>query len=468
MMAIDVHRKNITSSQDISRVATRAVVFTALVALFVGCAGAPREAEETQVWDEKQLDTATSVTKGIPARDDVTMEYRRDGERLFTIQLKEPSVVDVADKPHGWGYFQFPNIYRNVDNVLVAKWHMAEDAVTAYGKDSHGIAFSKDGGNTWTKDASSSLGGGLTLANGDKIRVYTPPAIDVKKLALPKLVGSSPEAYGRHFSYYKLDELPEELRGVYIDRLEKGAKEWTKEHAVLNDPQAVRYTDSGMFPVVWWGDMHIAADGSIVTGVYPGFYLNDEGKVDPSGVFFYKSTDQGRTWDILSRIPYEPDLKKDPDGAKRLALGFTEPAFEILSDGTYLCVLRTTDGLGNSPMYVTRSTDQGKTWSSPEVFTPAGVLPRLLQLENGVVVLASGRPGLQLRFSLDGKGATWSDPFEMLPFENEKDVVSCGYPELLEMGPDRFLVIYSDFKYPIEGGETRKAIKVREVVVTPK
>jgi hypothetical protein len=38
---------------------------------------------------------------------------------------------------------------------------------------------------------------------------------------------------------------------------------------------------------------------------------------------------------------------------------------------------------------------------------------------------------------------------------------------LLATGPDRFLIIYSDFKYPTPTGERRKAIKVREVIVIP-
>ncbi len=91
----------------------------------------------------------------------------------------------------------------------------------------------------------------------------------------------------------------------------------------------------------------------------------------------------------------------DPKGRDRA--GFTEPAFVILQDGTFLCVLRTTDGLGHGPMYTSRSRDRGATWSTPEVIAPAGVLPRLLTLDNGVVVLTSGRPGVQMRFSLPRK-----------------------------------------------------------------
>jgi len=43
-------------------------------------------------------------------------------------------------------------------------------------------------------------------------------------------------------------------------------------------------------------------------------------------------------------------------------------------------------------------------------------------------------------------GERWTDPFEMLPFGNEKDQVSCGYTELLATGRDRFLLIYFDFR----------------------
>jgi hypothetical protein len=74
---------------------------------------------------------------------------------------------------------------------------------------------------------------------------------------------------------------------------------------------------------------------------------------------------------------------------------------------------------------------------------------------------------MQLRFAIDGKGEKWTDPFEMLPFEGIKDAVSCGYPGIIQSGPDSFLIIYSDFRYPVESEELRKAIKIREIKVTP-
>ncbi|MFD1140274.1 sialidase family protein [Larkinella insperata] len=419
------------------------------------------------IWEEQKNASLTRITPGIPAYGKTDLQYQRDGKKKLRVLLGEPVVISVAQKEEKWGFYQFPTLYRSLDGALVATWAMHTDHAESYGKDSDGFAVSRDGGKTWTvPNGPKPLGDGLALPNGDRIKNYTPPALDTAILQLPPKVGRVSENYGRTFSYYKLDGLPEQLQGVYLNRLKKGQSEWTLEHNKLLDPTAVRYTDNKLFPLVWWGDMKVESTNTIITGTYPGFFLQN-GTVPASGVHFYRSADLGRTWKIVGRIPYAPDVAQDPNGNKRLALGFTEPAFEILADGSYLCVLRTSDGLGNSPMYLSRSTDQGATWSQPKAFTSSGVLPQLLQLANGVVALASGRPGMQLRFSSGSGGLQWTDAFEMLPFHDSKDVVSCGYPDLLATGPDKFLLIYSDFKYKNEKGETRKAIKVREVTVRP-
>ena len=418
----------------------------------------------SKTWNETGFKADSAVKPGIPAYQGSIITYKRDGKSVLTVRLEGTVFAGVAPAPESWGFFQFPTIYRTQDSILVASWSMAPDAVGSYGQGGSGFAVSRDG-KKWSPSENPPVGGGLLLPSGDRIKTYTPKAIATGDLTLPIPVVANQGGYG----LYKLSELPDILQGVYLNRLAKGGTSWTYEHEVLDDPLAVRYTVSGLFPVVWWGDMHIASDGSIIAGIYPGFYINDKGSVDPSGVLFYRSTNEGRTWKIQGRLPYEPDLTTDPKGDKRLAFGFTEPAFEILPDGSFLCVMRTTDSfLTNSPMYVSRSTDLGVTWTKPVTFTSAGVLPRLLQLDNGVIVLASGRPGVQLRFCTDGKGQKWTDPFEMLPFKNESEsAVSCGYAELLATGPDRFLVIYSDFKYHNKENEIRKAIKIREVRVSP-
>lgn len=407
------------------------------------------------------------VTHGIPVYNKSTVNYKRGGKSLLQVKMSEPVVIDVAKKPEKWGFFQFPSIGRKLDGTILAKWHMAADAVESYGTHSYGSAVSADGGKTWAVKNDDETIGGTLMPNGDRITIITPTPLKPGEIKLPKTVGAGLDNYSKNpYVFYRLHDLPENGQGVHLKRLKKGETEWKTEKAALTDPQAIRYTYKDLFPVVWWGDMHIAPDGSVIAGIYPGFYLGEDGKPDPkSGVFFYRSTDNGHSWKIQGRIPYQGDSGIDPKASDRM--GFTEPAYEILADGTFLCVNRTTDGFGLGPMYSNYSKDLGVTWTKPEVFAATGVLPKLLQLKNGITVLASGRPGVQLRFSTDGK--VWSDAFEMLPFGNaeNKDQISCGYTQLLETGPDRFLIIYSDFKYLNEAKELRKAIKVREVIVKP-
>ena len=115
-------------------------------------------------------------------------------------------------------------------------------------------------------------------------------------------------------------------------------------------------------------------------------------------------------------------------------------------------------------MYASWSKDMGKTWSKPKVITPNGVLPKLLKLENGILVLSSGRPGVQLRFSKDGK--KWSEPFDLVPLtEKDPHKDTCGYTSLLTTGPNRFIIAYSHFKHVTDEGLVRKAIMIREVRV---
>jgi len=419
------------------------------------------------IWEEKGYKSIESLKQGIPAFGQEVIYYKREGKTILTVKLDEPVVIDVAKKPEKRGYFQFPGINKTNDGVLVATWHMAEDAVTSYGQiGGSKSVVSYDDGKTWCEIYNTIPSvGGIELPNGDKIKVHTPKAIDRKELNLPDSLAAVKENYGRTFVYYKMTELPQELQGVYLSRLKKGENTWKIEKAILNDQSAVRYIDSGWFPVVWWGDLQIAPDGSILAGIYPGLYLDENNKVSPSGVIFYRSADNGKSWNYQGKIPYQPDLETDPNGTKRIALGYTEPASILLKNGVYLCVMRTTDGLGNSPMYVSQSTDMGVSWTKPKTFTKSGVLPKLLQLENGSIVLASGRPGIQLRFAIDEKGETWTDPIEMLPFENIEGEVSCGYPDIVQAGPNSFQLIYSDFKYLNEKGEIRKAIKIRKVEV---
>lgn len=422
-------------------------------------------------WPERGYNSDSEVGPGVIAYNAAEIDYLKDQKTILEVRLEEPVVVQVADKEEKWGFFQFPIIYRGLDNKVVIRWNMAPDDVKSYGQYNELYSISEDNGKSWSKPQKEIVpGDGLVLPDGDRIAIYTPKAIRIKDLMLPDPVVVDNAGNNREVAYYKLMELPDTIQGIYLSRIVKGTNSLKIEHNVLNDPVSLRSTSAGMFPVTWWGDMHLTHNGSIIAGIYPGYLLGEDGTVERGGISFYRSDDKGLTWNVQGRISV-PDKSSEITKKKIPSGCFYEPGFEILSDKSFLCVLRTGDV---SPMYLSRSTDEGRTWSKPVPFTPNGVLPRLLQLENGVMVLSSGRPGVQLRFCIDGKGENWTDPFEMMPFNyNKVDIYSpyqetCGYTGLLSTGPDSFLLVYSDFKYKAITGEMRKAIKVRQIKVTPK
>jgi hypothetical protein len=368
-----------------------------------------------------------------------------------------------------WGQFQFPIMERLLDGRIAVTFHVQADSALSYGvhpaQPNRGV--SVDEGRSWNLVAASDPVAGLLLPDGDRLRCggpdVTPRALPLAGLRLPPAVGTITGTYGGlAYAQYRHAALPSLLQGVPQARLPRGGTEWLPERALLDDPELLRGSVQGVFPVVWWGDVHLLPDGALVAVVYPGRIEGEDFAHLHCGC--YRSQDHGLSWQLQGRILYRPDSVADPYADRRD--GFTEPASICLRDGILLAVLRTTDGLGSGPMYLTRSMDVGLTWSCPKVFRGWGVMPRLLLLGNGVLVLASGRPGADLSFSLDGRGENWSTPQPLVPLSTaglQDD--SCGYTSLLALTDDTFLVAYSWFKRPGADGREHKAILVRRVTI---
>lgn len=370
------------------------------------------------------------------------------------LQVEMKPAVLVAEGPAGerrWGRWQFPSLESGPGGLLLLFVHVEPDSAASYGKHRR-VYVSRDRGRSWSEDPAGgrSTPYGLRLPNGEWLRTDTVAATPVSEVSLPGKVAER-ISYSTPFQLYRLAEMPPSLRRIFFQRFRDRA--WHAEHQILNDDQALRYSTGGLVPQIWWGDMKRLRDGSLVALTYP-YYHASQLPVPYTSAASYRSTDLGRSWSRIGHILYnEADRRRD---------GFTEPALELLTDGSLFAVLRTTDGNGVGPMYRTRSTDSGTTWTPPEAFTETGVLPRLLQLGNGVLVLSSGRPGVDLRFSKDG-GRTWTAARSLVPVPDATKLQadSCGYTSLVPLGRDRFLVAYSWFTPP--GG--RKSIYVREVRV---
>lgn len=416
--------------------------------------------------DTGKASALLAIDEGILTTEAQRVKYRVNGRPSARIGISEPYIVIQAEDEEKWGYYQFPNVGKADDGTLVVTWQMKRDSHKTYGQAAdrqYTPMMSKDAGVTWTPQDRGYdrrvRGYNVDLTNGVRIQVSTPASKDIHSYKkFPE-----PVSKNGNRTYYVVKDLPNEFQGVYLIRRNKQGKS-SSIHAKLNDPGLLRYDIGGLMPVVWWGNIKELSDGSLLAGMYPCDYIESDGSVLNNCVSFYESKDEGDSWKRVGRIPFSKDGIADVKGEG----GFTEPTFEVLADSTLICVMRSGSA---SPMYRSFSKDMGRTWTKPEPFTANGVKPSLILLKNGVLALASGRPGIQVRFSLDGMGMAWTDPIDMIPFMNEDGSyiqdVSCGYPSIIDADDNSFYLVYSDFTTKNKSGEVRKSIVCRKVTVKP-
>lgn len=418
---------------------------------------------------EEEMNPGLTIKQGYVSQHAETIRIMRGATAVAVVKLSEPIVVAEAEQSYEWGYFQFPILYRSENGYLIVRYSMKKDSYTAYGsdEDAYRRLMSKDEGNSWTqldKDYFFRDKYRVDFSNGDVLQVKTPTTKDISEYQVfPKPVNDS--IIGNRF-FYKTIQLPEELRGVYFTRWDYQSKKTSEIHASLDDDKLLRYTIEGKMPILWWGNIKELNDGSLVAGVYPGFYQNTAGDVLCGGVSFYKSENDGNHWKLIGKIPYQKDGEDYQTNLYGDGGNFEEPTFEILRDGTYMCIMRTGS---TAPMYRSFSYDEGRTWTIARSFAPNGVHPNLMLLNNGSLVLSSGRPGVQLRFCIDGDGKYWTEPIEMLPFIDEKGKMrawlTCGYANMMSYDENTFYIVYSDFTRKNKDGETRKTILFRKIEI---
>jgi len=112
-----------------------------------------------------------------------------------------------------------------------------------------------------------------------------------------------------------------------------------------------------------------------------------------------RSTDRGDTWEYFADIAYSPEAPSE---------GYCEPVMALLANGDLLCMLRT-----GGPMFQTRSTNGGQSWSEPKQVMAHGVCPDVCLMKNGVLVCSYGRPNAGIMFSYDGTGEKWENALDL-------------------------------------------------------
>ncbi|TCI91745.1 sialidase family protein [Tenacibaculum sp. M341] len=408
----------------------------------------------------------------------INIIYKKNEKEKFSIHIQRPKTVFKARKPQGWGFVQFPRLIKKNENTLAVIWNMNEDDVLARPKTEW--KFSKDNGKSWFfNNEKLPYDEGVSLSDGSKLKLYSKkykvsnfPHIGFKDDSKISKISKSKKKDLISFKkydelvYYNVENLNDSLTSFNSIKTKKGVKKISKS-IVSYLPKTIKHSFKGIYYNQLWGRVMKLKDGSLLTCQYPYFFRDENDNINPSGVAFYKSLDDGESWSQISKIPFSINKNLDQDNFKyRTFYGFTEPIFQIVNDQKIVCILRSSPTYRSAPMYMTISNDLGESWSKPKAITNHGVLPQLLLLNNGVLVLSYGRPGVQVRF-LDTKKEEleWSDPIEMLRVNGLKGQVSCGYTNLVAMSENEFLIVYSDFRSRDDEGNLRKSILVREISI---
>jgi hypothetical protein len=437
-------------------------------------------------------------------------QNKEDSVTRFTLGEERVIVRGIRPEEQMWGAYQFPRPY-NLGDRLVVGVHIANDNIESFGITNRWFE-SRDKGVTWKEiDQSVATECGLLLQNGDRLyfpmesgisldnykmtpQKYYTPDYDFSKKARE---GTLPIPDGVTFwegttiRAYNADRLPESLsEKVWLAmRTPAGQKEPLKEYVKVDWPYLTRVVHttvsnnrSVLKPIFPRGNLKIGPDGAIWISVFSGEgHINPEnGQYSPYySAELFRSEDFGHSFQRRAHMEYEADGHEYP----YLSGGFSDSDFEFMPDGSIVWFFRSNwfanTGEEWSPMYMSRSTDMGHTWSKPVKFAKLGTLPRLCKLDCGLTLLCYARPGTFVQVSLNDSGTKWSEPLVVMTpgdrsgLANKKIdkpsfhewVGSCNNPELVAIDKNSALIFYSDFYYPDENGIKRKTILSRKITV---
>lgn len=186
----------------------------------------------------------------------------------------------------------------------------------------------------------------------------------------------------------------------------------------------------------WFSDIVVLDDGRFVTTLSMRF------TGDPlESTVALASDDQGRNWEYLSTISAADSV---PDAKE----GFDEPCLIQLEDGDLMCVSRVGSGQ-DQKLARAYSSDGGQSWSLLDRLEAFSVAPQILRLQNGVLVISTGRPGVFLWFSTDARGEEWQS-FDVMEFHNSvheerfqfNAKQTTAYTAMIEAELNRIFLVY--------------------------
>lgn len=431
----------------------------------------------------------------------------------ITVGKEQLIVQGMTPEENPWGAYQFPRPYRLADGRIAVAVHVEADDIKSFGKENRWFV-SSDNGETFSEtDSSIDAWCGTRLANGDLL--YFPPesgfsvssyreekfanrtlGYDMKKRAeegtLPLPDGVTAWWGGSTtIKAYNADRLPPSLaEKVWNAKLiKKGETAAQKIKVNVNWPSLTRVVfssrefDNILKPIFPRGPVKRGPDGALWVTTFSG-----EGHINPANGQYspyysaelFRSDDEGMNWDMHAHMEYPADGNEYP----YLSGGFSDSDIEFMPDGSMVWFFRSA-WYGSTtyewaPMYMSRSTDMGRSWSKPQKFAFTGILPRLCRLGCGTTLICYARPGIFIQATLDDSGTKWSDPVVVMTPEDRSHLANvkienptfhewdgaCNNPELLALDDHTAMLFYSDFYYPDAHGTKRKSILCRKITVS--
>lgn len=273
---------------------------------------------------------------------------------------------------------------------------------------------SKDGGRTWRETPGWPTHNACQFPDGEIIHLSSSWLVEAgeKDAYQTKLYRSTDNGYTHKEETTTLTDIPE--------LFEFSPEEGKKAGYAYIDHAIVRLSD-----------------GSLLASAHVGFNADYE-KSFKWRTVVVRSVDRGNTWQYFATVAF--DLTKE----QNLRLdGFCEPHLLLLPNGEILCFMRTGGNYKNrlyKPLYMSRSDDNGKSWSNADPVADRGVYPVSCLMENGVIAVVYGRPGDWLMFSLD-YGHTWIGHFCL--YHGALAYDAGNYDWILPVASDTVLVAYA-------------------------
>jgi hypothetical protein len=183
----------------------------------------------------------------------------------------------------------------------------------------------------------------------------------------------------------------------------------------------------------------LQGDTRVVEGYDPNCRTNK------SRAFVLTSNDtKGTSWGNFVQVAHDKALNAEGQVVDALNTpgiageGFNESDLARAPNRDIIMVMRTGGDHSTwrprlTPMYMSRSSDEGKTWTIPAPIADFGSNPNIVTLDNGVMGVIYGGNGTWMKFSHDS-GYTWQGPLQLSR--------SSTYPDLHALDSDNFLAFY--------------------------